>query len=516
MLWEKISSTRKGRYALIFVFVLLFLVTRLPRLHNDVINPDGANWHYRSQQFINGLKYQQFEKTYQHYHPGVILMWATGVPVEVTKQLTPEKSYDVSNFQLFHFVAKFGLVFVQLGLTLAAVYVFSQIFGFRKSLLIAGLFSLEPFFVGNSRLYHMDILFTLLLFISLGLSYLYIKKGGGWRGVFSGLFLAFSFLTKSVGIGALLFVLLAIVLFFREHRSWKRVLSQLGVVLGSFVVFTFMFFPALWAAPLHYLVEIFSEAERVGIRKGHGQILFGEYTRNGGLLFYPLVTALKVSPFLLFGLGVYVFSLFKGRVRFKEFGKFKKFKLSFSPELFLTVFYLGYMLVMLVSSKKLDRYLLVIYPLLSLLSLQGYVWLKDRFKAWGWVSGIFGLVFLVYPLVSFFPYYFTYFSPVFGTAKNAHSVLAQKPFGVGVYELQELIYERYGRDVSMGFVDVKPMESIHANSKVFNIREYGASNYDILVLAVNEEIPDNLIDVFVQDEVLEINGLDYWRIYVKK
>ena len=53
---------------LTFLFSIFFLSTRLPRLANDVINPDGVLWHSRSEQFIVGVKHKQFEKTFQHYN----------------------------------------------------------------------------------------------------------------------------------------------------------------------------------------------------------------------------------------------------------------------------------------------------------------------------------------------------------------------------------------------------------------------------------------------------------------
>ncbi|MBP7785807.1 hypothetical protein KA062_00930, partial [Patescibacteria group bacterium] len=49
---------------LMFLFAVLFFSTRLPRLANDVINPDGVLWHNRSEQFIVGIKHRQFEKTF--------------------------------------------------------------------------------------------------------------------------------------------------------------------------------------------------------------------------------------------------------------------------------------------------------------------------------------------------------------------------------------------------------------------------------------------------------------------
>ncbi|NBO36898.1 hypothetical protein EBU91_05135 [bacterium] len=71
----------------LIVFVLSFLI-RLPNIGTESINPDAVNWHYRCQQFANGLKYFQLEKTYPHYHPGVTLCWVMLLPTEIYKNLS--------------------------------------------------------------------------------------------------------------------------------------------------------------------------------------------------------------------------------------------------------------------------------------------------------------------------------------------------------------------------------------------------------------------------------------------
>lgn len=511
MLWEKISNTyaKSSRWVWIILFIVLFLATRLPRLHNDVINPDGVNWHYRSEQFINGLKYFQFEKTYQHYHPGVTLMWVTAIPVEITKIITGNEVYNQYNFSVFHLVAKSSLVLAQLFLSLLVIFVFSKIVDIKKSVLIVMLFSLEPFFVGNSRLYHMDVLLSLFIFISLIFSYLYLTKSKQSFGILSGLFLALSFLTKSIGIGALVYVLGYLVLYFVLQKKFE--VKKLVTILLSFILFTFLCFPAMWKFPVLYLTKIFTEGERVGIRDGHNQIIFGKSTENAGIFFYPLVILMKVSPFLLIG---YLFNVWGLKKKLKNI---KKSLLSF--DWFMGIFYLGYFLIMFIPSKKIDRYMLVIYPILAYYAFLGIEAFVKKLKIKGLLfSTLLFLIFVIYPLFKFFPYYFTYYSPVFVSAENAHSIIAQKPFGMGMFDLKDHIIDTYG-EVKMGFIDTKPMREIYAASKVFDIRINGTNDYDILILGPNEEMPSEVLQAnitFVMDSSIYINGLEYWRIYVKE
>lgn len=496
---------------LIGVFTLAFLATRIPRLANDVINPDGVNWHFRSQQFVVGLKTLDFDKTYQHYHPGVTLMWISGIPIEIYKQITGIQFYDVSNFQSFDLVAKISVVTAQLILSFIVLKLLTKIIGFEKAFITLVLFTFEPFVVGNSRLYHMDILVTLFLFIGLLYAFINLRKPAVRSSIFVGLFLALAFLTKSIAIGGFLYILGYMVL----SKSKGK---YIAIVALGFIVFTFLFFPALWKNPIYYLSEIFSEAERVGIRKGHGQILFGEYTRDAGIFFYPLVLLMRVSPLVLIGVVLFkVFSFKKVRHLFSSV----KEKLG-NLTVFLGIFYIGYIFVMMFPSKKIDRYMLVIYPFLAYVAAIGFskFYEKVKSKALFWMFlGLLVSIFWIFPLIKLFPYYFTYTSPVFGSAEKANEVIAQKPFGVGTYELKDFIIDKYGDQVKLGFIDTKPMKSIYSNSKVFDIRVSGTSDYDLLVLGINEEIPAEILEskaTFKKDSSLWINGLEYWRIYEKE
>ena len=60
-------------------------------------------------------------------------------------------------------MAKIFVVSGQLILSVVLIYLLAKVFDFKKAALMVGLFSLEPFFVGNSRLLHLDVLLTLFL-----------------------------------------------------------------------------------------------------------------------------------------------------------------------------------------------------------------------------------------------------------------------------------------------------------------------------------------------------------------
>lgn len=510
MPWAKMRNLLQSRWVLVTFFVLAFVFTRGSRLNSDIVNPDGVNWHYRSQQFVVALKTKNFGNTFQHYHPGVTLMWVTGIPIELYKQVTGQNVYTEDNFSQFDLVAKGSLVFVQLVLTLYILSLLAGFIGFYRGLLVTVLFTFEPFFIGNSRLYHLDVLLALLSFISLLLMYKGLKFKAIKFVVLASFFIAMAVLTKSIGLGLLGFagcfaLFLAIKNKSVGYFKYAFVLSALSISV------IFLFFPALWVDPVKYLTFIFSEINRVGFVNGHNQIIFGEYTEDAGIYFYFLVLALKFSPLILAGVIAFLFA--KNKSKFSELN------------VFLIVFYVAYFIVMTIPSKKLDRYMVQMFPFFAYFAVLGFENILVALRAKNYsrfvLSAFFGggaCVFILLPFITTFPYPFLYTSPIFGTPASANKLLAQKSFGVGMYDLKTFIIKTYGAKPKLGFLDPKPMQAIYPNSKIFDIREYGPKSYDLVVLGVNEALSDKVLASPIKLEkthAIYINGLEYWRIYEK-
>ena len=537
-------STKRKRLLVILGFCVLFLATRLPFLGYDEINPDAVNWHIRSEQFIVGLKGGDLLKTYQHYHPGVTLMWIMGAPIELYRQVNPQdRVYTEANFIIQHQLAKYSLVLVQLILSVVLICALQRFFGFRKALLGTVLFSMEPWFLGNSRLLHMDALLALFVILALTFAYRYFLNRRTWDAVICGLFCGLAFLTKSVG--ALLIPIILVSwtgLLIKKRFAGKnpeqnselilKVISfqQLMAFLVSAGLTVFVLFPALWQKPVFVLSDIYNEGLRVGTRRGHEQIVLGEQVDEAGAVFYPLVLALKTSPLLWLGLLLFVYQMVKNRPAVSRTDKYFV--------LLLSAFYLVYLFSMSLVSKKIDRYMVPLFPYLGILAGLGIMtslnqvkdevsWLKSRghslkhkyFK----LTAIVGLATVtigsaLYPLVTYYPYYFTYTNPLFGSATQANNIVGQKPFGVGIWELKQFIGKNYGKDIPLGFIDRKPMSMIYKNSKLFDIRETGTSKYDLIVLGPNEVMPPTVTEgkfTFTKVDSVFINGLEFWRIYQK-
>ena len=493
------------KYLYILFFILIFLLTHVLRLQNDVVNSDSVYWHKRSREFMLGLTSKQFDATYQAYHPGVTLMWIIGG----STNLLIKETFEDYMFETFHFVAKYSLIIVQLILSIILLFSLTKIFGYKTSFFMVVLLSLEPFFLGNSRLLHLDILLTLFMFLGLTWSYLYIRDPRWLKGIISGIFFGLAILTKSIGFGALLFSIIfgSLVLFRnQDYKVGKVFVYVLSLLLSCFAI-VFLLFPAFRIDPKGLVRDIVKESRLVGIEKGHKQVFLGKDTKNPGVSFYPIILLLKISPFVLLGAVGYIYS------------SQKKLKITFQN--YLGLFYMGYFGFILYLTKKIDRYILPIIPFLVVLAVLGYLGFIKKRKSFKY--NLFVLLcfcgFIVFPLISLFPYYFTYTSPLFVNGKIANKIVGQKPFGVGIFDLRDSIVSRYGSDVSFGITDANPMKSISDHLDVYDIMKTYPNMYDVLVLGPNREFPKKVTESgvkFVHEYSLYINNLEYWRVFKRK
>ena len=173
---------------------------------------------------------------------------------------------------------------------------------------------------------------------------------------------------------------------------------------------------------------------------------------------------------------------------------------------------------------------MVIYPFLAYFAYIGFqrvfqnIKIDYKKKIFTSVLIIMSIIFWIIPIFKLYPWYFTYTSPIFGTPQNANKIVAQKPYGVGIPLLKDTILKYYAKSnkddlPKLGFYDTQPIKTIYPNSKLFDVRVYGPSNYDILILGINEEMPEKVISnkeyLFEKSHSIWINGLEYWRIYNK-
>lgn len=548
------TVTNQKKFLALIIFVILYFLFHLPYLGSNELNPDAVNWHHRSEQFVLAFKIKDFAKTYQHYHPGVTLMWIVGPTVELVKQFTiAGDGYNSLNFEFFHFAAKFSLLLVNLVLTILMIYFGTKITGFKISMLTAILLNLEPFFLGNSRVLHMDVLFTNLAVVALSATFFAFRSQRFLVFMSAGAFTALAILTRSIGVGLLLYNFVFMLYTGIVTKSKRRTL-YIPVFLLVFAITCFVLFPAMWVRPIRTIDRVFTRSYQVGVEDGHEQIFLGEFTTDPGAVFYLYVALIKMSPFMLMGVALgFIFGavLFVRIIKNKQFTTLVKetllFKNALSYVLFLIVFYVGYFYVLNTSAKKLDRYILPTYYIISLVSVYGFYYLAKFFnyKVVKSLIVIFFIYGVLYPIYKFSPFEFLYYSPLVKNSATADSYILQKNFGMGVLPFRNFIVERYGCMNEMpkypknfkvvlyngsyqcpavpgfpniGIRDAKAMIKVYGNSNTTDFRYNSASTYDLFVLVATDDVPDDVREKnikFKKDASVYVNDIELWRVYVR-
>ncbi len=199
--------------------------------------------------------------------------------------------------------------------------------------------------------------------------------------------------------------------------------------------------PATWVDPASAVMSVVNEViDNGGAPHNTGNFFFGQTVDDPGSLFYPVVIALRLTPWTLVGLLLaIVLALLPGRhadaPQRTAAGKgrswrtlFRRGEKSSATLGLLLVFVLLFTLFMTIPPKKFDRYVLPIFPALAILAAAGWIWLLDwvvarwhirTLERWNvrtlerlaWIGVI---LLLAANLAWYHPYSFAYYNPLLG------------------------------------------------------------------------------------------------------
>jgi 4-amino-4-deoxy-L-arabinose transferase-like glycosyltransferase len=392
----------------------VFVLSVTPRLlaRDQFITSDEDQWMSRSGGFAYALTTGELRRTYQNGHPGVTTMWL-GV-----LSMSPERAFQfadrVHRQRLVAVVPGFwdALIQARIGpaivtaLTVALVGLLaSRIWGALVGFLAGALIALDPWAIGLQQLLHTDGLLTGFMCVSALSSLVFWWLGGGQRYVLlAGIAAGLALLSKTPALFLGPFTLAVAVIAWRTGRTTGReALTSLALFATCTVVTFVALWPAIWLAPvemlgrmLEFLQDTGGEADEVG------SFFLGQALGDPGPFYYPGALAFRLSPGILIGL----IGLIIGWRMIRE-----------RSALYLVLlFIIGFALMMIVSPKKFDRYLLPIEPMLAILAAAGAVGaarvlLRRSADLWA----VIGLVALqLIAIVSVFPYYLAYYNPLLG------------------------------------------------------------------------------------------------------
>ena len=387
--------------------VLLFLLAFLPRAIQPVSRP--LVWYLRSAYFIEDVLGGDWADTVYSEHPGVPLMWLTGIGLKLYWMLsgiTPAAYTVPPDYEPIHFfepvpVTEIAAALMPLALLIAlsivgAYLMLRRLFDESTAKVSGLLLATSPYYLAQSKILHLDALMaTLMLLSALALLVYRQELRFHWL-LLSGALGGAALLVKIPALFLVPFLgltLLADLLHSREPglRFTLRVLRNtftrlLLPFLTWLIVAAFVYvvlWPVMWVEPSKGLVAVKWGLTRHATTAHDSPTLFlGEVLRRDpGPLFYPLALLFRASEIELTFLAVasvlgIVHLLHRGSS--KSATRNSHFTIDFLLLLSYAVFFV---IEMGLGAKKMPRYMLPALLALDVLAAAGIV-------AWArWISG---------------------------------------------------------------------------------------------------------------------------------
>lgn len=411
---------------ILFILLALFLSLRIFGLGSDITNSDAIRWHRRSTNFLNALKQNEYELTYQHYQPGVTLMWLNSVVKHVS--LKYQETYQDEVLTLEHagyypkihrtskivMVSTLGVLFV------IQYFAISKLFNKNTASYYALLISIEPYLIGVDRWFHLTSFETFFAFTAFLLLLLW-KEFGKIASLYSSAFLfvlaVYSKLT------AIVITLPLLVIFKTAKKKLKPTKSFLIFGVTSLILF-FILLPALWVEPGIVLDKFYNAV----INAVGSDVRIDQLSPIARNFFYPLILGFKMSPFVLALTVAGLFNI-KGYLKHKS--------------LRLVLVYLGtYFVTLSLADKKIDRYALALFPPLILIASYHLQTLKKLTQVTFLTLSI---TFTIWLVSVHHPVYSSYYSPLFGGGTEAINLGVFENSGEYFAQAAEYLNNKGGR-----------------------------------------------------------------------
>ena len=377
-------------------------------------------------------------------------------------------------------------LFVSVQLVIA-VWLARRLFGWRVALLSAVFMGLDPFSLTEARVLRLEMVSAGFVCLSILTYFLYLPRRARRWVLLSGVMAGLGVSSKTSAGLVVPFVWLLLLLDFflldklpppsssplpppRTMAAFKQMIFN-GLIWAAGAIGAFwVIWPAMWVKPIeairYVFVTGFSQASDQSVWGDKvffwGQVLPGD----PGSLFYPVVFAFRTTPLTWIGvLAALVWLAMSLRQR-TETGRAEgenspvavpESEAWLVPGIILLLAYIGLVtLELTLVISKVDRFLLIVFPALNILSALGIVALSDRLARLIWPrnrqrpvriglsTGLIVGLLVVQVLIArpAHPYYYTYWNPWAGGGRAAMEVL---PMGSGE-----------GIDLAMDFLNDRP------------------------------------------------------------
>jgi len=525
------------------------------------VTADEPIWGKRSAIFYYALSNKDFAATYQVAHPGVTTMWAGAaayrIKFSIYKNVGLVELGDTKLFQIFQrhgpnplevlATARLFVVLINVATLTIGFFFAKKLFGSLMTICGFILIAFDPFFLAHSRFLHVDALLSSFMFVGL-LGYLaYLRDRKLFELIVSGIFVGLSLLTKTPGVILIPVVgLLAIIDWWMKSKinnklrlgTWLESVGWPLIAWGAVAVVVFVaLWPAMWTDPIGTL----SRMAQYSMESAQGEVggaqfvqAFEEVGQPGAnyLNYYPLTYLWRSTPVVLIGLVAALAAVIKKKNRMVR-GE------DGFPLFGMALFVATFTVVLSLSSKKFDRYLLPGYLPLDLMAGIGWVslgkWAIEKIPpirknmALGLILGVVCVV-QIAGTMGHYPYYLSYYNPLMGGSKKAPETMM---IGWGEGLNQAALYLKGMPDIkdkrviswySLAFNWYSSSLGIEADPIPFAVLDEETyyqelAGVDYAVVYANEwqrQLPRQLFDYLDERKPIQsiwINGLEYVRIY---
>jgi len=549
------------------IVLALFILALLPRVLNldAFITWDEPMWVWRSIKFLTALREMDFSGTFLVGHPGVLTMWSGAAGISIQRLLGFGSAADFAWLsslptldlrdtealrELAHFLsaAKLPAALLHAACIVGIYLLARRLFDARVAILAALLLALDPFHLALSRVLHIDALaanFMLLSLLSLLVHLVEHRSPELVRGIppavsvcrqeapnklgspsrpclyllLSGAFAALAVLSKSYALFLAPFAGLVLAV---AHLAKERDFRQaIPLLLRSFAVWclaaaltSLILWPALWVDPMGAIQGVLNTAFGYAATPyATAGFFLGKSVADLGLRFYPVALAFRTTPLAVLGLLVALPLLFTRR------------KAQGGNLAALLAYACLFTILMTLAAKKFDRYMLPVILALDIVAAWGLVELgklvSQRLELGTWNLELGTLVILLLlqagHIISYHPYYLSYYSPLFGGLSTAVQTL---PVGWGE-----------GMDLAAKYLNQKedspslrvatggiPGFASLFKGQTEGLMEHNLATADYAVLYVSDVQQDSparaaLYEQQQPEHVVNIHGVDYAWIY---
>ena len=442
--------------------VLLFVIALLPRALQPVSRP--LVWYLRSAHFIEAVLAGDWANSVYSEHPGVALMWPVGIGLKlywILSGVTPAAESVPADFEPIHFfgpvpVAEIAAGVAPLALLIAlgivgAYFLLRRLFDEATAVVAAVLLALNPYYLAQSKVLHLEALLATLMLLS-ALALLLYRPGRSLRWLLlSGALGGLALLVKTAALFLLPFTALVLLVNALRHSPFAirhSLLAARNLLLWLFVAALIYaaLWPVMWVEPGRGLAAVkWGLTHHASTAHDTPTYFLGRVTlEDPGPIFYGIALLFRTGEVELAFLTV---AAVMGVAHLLRHRQLSQTGVDFLLLLAYAAFFLAQMSL---GAKKMPRYVLPALLALDVLAATGIVTWARKLpgRRRGLALALMALPLLIQAALTLprHPYYGTSFNWLAGGPQAAAQAILTGEEGEGLAELAATLNARPNAD----------------------------------------------------------------------